>query len=190
MKKSWTLKKFIILSQGSLFILSCGLYYIFRREHWLNDLWNGQWSLLMIVYTGLIAGIGIRLLTMIIGEAWPNYHQIMEGTVVRSLEGIDNWDLILISLIPAIVEEIFFRGLLQSFIGIFFSSLIFAILHWGFVKKLWIYGVHALVISLFFGWLYVSTGSLLTTVVAHFTNNFLAGLYIQGKISLIIWVGK
>lgn len=184
MKKSWTLKKFIILSQGSLFILSCLLYYLFRRDQWSNDLWNGQWSLLMIIYTGLITGIGIRLLSLIISEAWPNYQEIIEGTVLRSLEGIDNWDLILLSLLPAIVEEMFFRGLLQSFFGIFFSSLIFAMLHWGFVKKLWIYGVHALIISLFFGWLYLTTGSLLTTVIAHFTNNFLAGLSIQGKLSL------
>lgn len=184
MTKRWTLKKFILLSQGSFLILSCLLYYIFRRDHWLNDIWNGQWSLLMIIYTGLLAGMGVRFLTLIFGQAWPNYQDVIEETVMRSLEGMDNLDLFLISFLPAIVEELFFRGLLQSFVGIFLSSLVFAILHWGFVKKLWIYGVHALVISLFFGWLYLETGSLLTTVIAHFINNFLAGLHIQGKISL------
>ncbi len=176
-----SMKKLIILSQGGLFLVTVILYYFFRRRYLLTDLWDGRFSLVMIIYTGILAGVGVRLFSIILGEVWPQFADNLQDTVIITLQGIDMYDLFLISLPPAIIEELFFRGFLQSYIGNICTSVVFAILHWGFVKKLWAHGLHALMISLFLGWLFVASGSLLTTITAHFTNNLLAGLYVQDK---------
>lgn len=175
------LKSLIVISQGLLLVVTLILYYIFRREYWVTDFWDGSMGLAQIFYAGLVIGVGIRIFSLVMIEALPGYAQVMERTVVDTLKGIDNWDLLLVSLPPAIIEELAFRGFLQPFIGVWLTSLVFAILHWGFVKELWAYGFHAFVISLLLGWVYIATGSLLTTMIAHFVNNLLAGLYVQDR---------
>ena len=174
---------FIIISQGVLLLVTLGLYLLFRRDKLLTDLWDGRLGLPLIVYTGFLAGLSIRFFSTALGKVWPRFQDNMEDTVIKALTDIDLLDLIMISFLPAIVEELFFRGFLQPYVGIWIGALIFSLLHWGGIKELWAHGLHAWLIGLFFGWLYIATGSLLTTMVAHFTNNLLAGLYIQKKIS-------
>lgn len=174
-------KSLIVISQSFLLAVTLILYYIFRREYWVTDFWDGSMGLIQIIYAGLVIGVGIRLFSLVISEAWPGYARAMEKTVIRTLKGIDHWDLLLISIPPAIIEELAFRGFLQPHIGIWLTSVVFAILHWGFVKELWAHGLHAFLISLLLGWVYVVTGSLLTTMIAHFVNNLLAGLYVQER---------
>lgn len=174
-------KRLIILSQGGLILITLAFYAIFRRETFLTDLWDGRSSVLLLLYTGLLAGLGIRLFSVVLQEAWSRFAENMNETVVKTLQGLDRVELLLISLPPAVAEELFFRGLLQPWVGIWIASAIFAILHWGFIKELWAHGIHAFLIGLFLGWLYLATGSLIAPMAAHFTNNLLAGLYIQNK---------
>ncbi|AZR74224.1 hypothetical protein BBF96_12945 [Anoxybacter fermentans] len=183
MRGNGNLKVIIVISQSGLLLFTLGFYYFFNRTFITADFWKGKLNLLEIVYYGFLAGIGIRLFSLILSEVWSEFKNNMEETVINILKGIDNYDLLLISLPPAFIEELFFRGLLQSHLGIWLTSVIFAILHWGFIKKLWAHGLYAFLISLFLGWLYLATSSLLITVIVHFTNNFMAGLYIQKRIA-------
>ena len=75
-------------------------------------------------------------------------------------------------------EELIFRGVLQRAAievfggwGIVYASLIFAILHMGFLS--WIDVAFVFVIALFFGWVVKKTGSLLGVTLAHGTINIL-----------------
>lgn len=174
-------KRLIILSQGGLILITLILYAVFRRGTFLTDFWDGSQSISVLIYTGLVAGLGIRLFSTVLQEAWPEFHKNMHATVVKTLEGLDGFELFLISLPPAIAEELFFRGLLQPWVGIWIAAAVFALLHWGFVKELWAHGVHAFLIGLFLGWLYLATGSLIAPMIAHGMNNLLAGLYIQNR---------
>lgn len=176
-------RKLILISQGAMLLLALLLYLIFRKGKLGTDLWDGRYALSVIVYTGLLAGMGIRFFSMSLGEVWTHFQDNMEDTVIRVLQDIDLLDLLMISILPAIVEELFFRGFMQPFLGLWLTAFIFSLLHWGGVRALWAHGLHAFLIGLFLGWLYLVTGSLLTTMVAHFVNNLLAGLYIQKKIS-------
>lgn len=176
-------RKVILISQGALLVVALLLYLLFRPEKLGLDLWNGRYSLAVIIYTGLLSGVGIRLFSSSLGEAWKHFQNNMEDTVIMALQDIDLLDLLLISILPAIVEELFFRGVMQPGLGLWLTSFIFALLHWGGIKRLWAHGLHAFLIGLFLGWLYIASGSLLTTMIAHFVNNLLAGLYIQKKIS-------
>ncbi len=89
-------------------------------------------------------------------------------------------NLLVIALVPALFEEIFFRGTLQPLMigftgnahaGILFSSLLFAAIHLNIMQ----------IIPMFFlavvlGYLFHYTKSLLPGIIMHFCNNALAVL--------------
>lgn len=81
-------------------------------------------------------------------------------------------------VMPAIVEELFFRGALQGLMrpsgsaaAIFAPALLFALLHQDLAQ-----GITAFVCALFLGWLAERSGSILPGMLLHFVNNCLAFL--------------
>lgn len=115
----------------------------------------------------------------------------LAGVLLSNLLGIENTSSILPSggtelflqflvlcVMPAIVEELFFRGALQgllrpcgSEVAIFGPALLFALLHLDPIQ-----GLTALVCGVFLGWLTERSGSILPGMLLHFTNNCLAFL--------------
>ena len=105
-----------------------------------------------------------------------------------------NWDFILallvIAVLPAIGEELLFRGLIQTklqqavinpHVAIWLTAFIFGAIHFQF------YGlVPRLFLGAIFGYLYYWSGSLLMPIVAHFINNgfslLMFYLYQQGSV--------
>jgi len=155
----------------------------------------------------LAAGPTIDLLVMfnkwIIpeGSALEAYLAPMEKTaeeVTHSLLAVDDWpplffNLLFIGVLPAVGEEIAFRGILQPLIaragknihlGIWLSAFIFSAYHlqfYGFLPRM--------VMAAFFGYLVIWTGSLWPAVLAHATNNVWAVLayYYQGEEPHHLW---
>lgn len=91
------------------------------------------------------------------------------------------FNVFLVAVVPAIAEECFFRGGLQQLLAekmtthaaIWVTALIFSSVHFdvtGFIPRL--------LIGAFLGYLYVWTGSLWTSILAHFINN-LFGLVME-----------
>ena len=99
--------------------------------------------------------------------------------------------LLVVALVPAVCEELFFRGALQqtlcqwfgnNHVAILFASLIFSLAHGD------IYGlVPRFVLGLLLGYFFCLSGSLLVNVAAHFFNNALIVvlyfLYHKGSIA-------
>ena len=95
-------------------------------------------------------------------------------------------NLIMIGALPAIGEELLFRGLLQPLLktwtknihfAIFLSAFLFSAMHlqfYGFLPRL--------ILGLMFGYLFYWTGSLWVPVIAHFVNNSAA--------VIISWLGQ
>jgi membrane protease YdiL (CAAX protease family) len=89
-------------------------------------------------------------------------------------------NLLLVALLPAFAEELFFRGSLQKvllrlsnrpWLAIFFSSLVFALLHNTFTKIIPIFTLGVLL-----GTIYHVTRNLWYTIIIHFLNNSFAVL--------------
>jgi uncharacterized protein len=94
--------------------------------------------------------------------------------------------LITIALMPAIAEEMIFRGVIQKILGRLFRSghiavwvtaIIFSAIHFqffGFIPRL--------ILGLAFGYLFLWSGTLWLPVIAHFVNNAFPVIlaYIQG----------
>ena len=118
------------------------------------------------------------------------------GALLSSALGIENTSSILPSgglelvlqflvlcVMPAVMEELFFRGALQgllrpcgSAVAIFGPALLFALLHLDPIQ-----GLTALVCGVFLGWLAERSGSILPGILLHFTNNCIAffSLYLR-----------
>lgn len=72
----------------------------------------------------------------------------------------------------AIGEELFFRALLQPWLGLTLTSVLFGVLHMGPDRRYWPWTVMAVGMGFGFGWMYDSTGSVLAPILTHFTINF------------------
>lgn len=101
---------------------------------------------------------------------------------LASYPGWEGWILsfLLIALLPAISEELFFRGTLQNWllrftrpwIAILLVALIFSAFHFDF------YGfLPRLALGLLLGYIFFKTGSLWSTMFIHFLNNGFAFIF-------------
>lgn len=85
------------------------------------------------------------------------------------------WELIGLAVVTGFSEEALFRGLFQEWIGMWWSSLIFGLLHW--VTPL--YALLAGGIGLLLGWsVKYWTGNLITPIVVHILYDYLAFLVV------------
>ena len=129
-------------------------------------------------------------------EDWMWNAEETAGTLTEAFlkaEGIGGllFNLFLIAVLPALGEELLFRGLIQRILtdltknihwGIWLSAALFSALHlqfFGFVPRM--------VLGAMFGYLLVWSGSLWLPILAHFLNNAMAviALYLidKGRIS-------
>jgi hypothetical protein len=96
-------------------------------------------------------------------------------------------NLLMVAILPAFGEELFFRGILQkyfckmarnTFLGVLITAIIFSAIHMqfqGFIPRF--------ILGMIFGYLYVWTRNIWIPILVHFANNGLATLayYIIGK---------
>ncbi len=121
---------------------------------------------LVIGLTGVVFGVA-------------EYFILAPEAMVAELTWQEVWLPALILLLgTGFVEEFIFRGVLQRSAveafegwGVIYVSLLFAILHIGFLS--WIDVVFVFVIALFFGWVVKKTGSLLGVTLSHGITNIL-----------------
>jgi membrane protease YdiL (CAAX protease family) len=85
----------------------------------------------------------------------------------------------------AFSEELLFRGVIQTHVGLIAASVIFAILHVRYLTK-WFLLMMVVLLSFFLGYIYDITGSLWVTIFAHFLIDFVLAVnirldYLQAK---------
>lgn len=79
--------------------------------------------------------------------------------------------LLILLLVTAMGEEMFFRGWLQPTLGIWLSNIIFGILH-GLGREKWMAPVvETGLVGLIFGFIFIKTGALIIPVAIHFLFN-------------------
>lgn len=112
-----------------------------------------------------------------------------KNMITLMVSGRSAWALItnilIIGLLPAIGEELLFRGVIQKHLGeyfknphiaIFIAAFLFSAIHFQF------YGfIPRLILGMIFGYLVHFSGSIWTAVLAHFFNNTMAviAIYLQ-----------
>lgn len=169
-----------------------------------NDLLSGKQTffvVLMIVAGIMLSGALAELNHLIpLSEESAKFFQGLEEQYNKSVMSIANmkttndyiFSLMVLAIVPALFEELFFRGALQqimvswtknAFIGIFITSFIFSAIHisfFGFLPRLFL--------GLMLGYIFYYSKNLWLSVIAHFLNNafsvtVLYGLSRSGKLT-------
>ncbi len=92
--------------------------------------------------------------------------------------GVSITQALMISLAAGVGEELFFRGVLQTELGLVTASIIFGLLHTGGRGTL-AFGCWVAVMGSVLGWLMQWTGGLTAPIVAHAVYDAAALLYIR-----------
>lgn len=186
---------FLGLSSAATFILPA---YVFQRMNKQMEMFPKQnladWKMYVLGILFLFAFAPCMSLIsewntqMKLPEAWSGLEQWMRikedemAVLTESMVMTTAWDrlllnIVVIAILPAIGEELFFRGSLQhigaqifknEYVAIWIVSFVFSAIHFQF------YGFFPrLLLGVFFGYLVVWTKNIWTAVVAHFVNNMM-----------------
>lgn len=88
------------------------------------------------------------------------------------------WHIFIITNIVGFVEELLFRGAIQPLLGVWFTSLIFALIHFRYLKKIVLILV-TFSISIGLGLITEHTGSWFSAYIAHMLIDFILGIFIR-----------
>ena len=165
------LTQFILLSISVILSM-----ILFNRLSDLQNLFRlGDMNILLI---GGSAGLAVVLLDLILMKLLPPSFYDDGGLNERVFRNRSVFHIAVIAAIVAICEELLFRGVIQTHIGLFFSSLIFALVHYRYLFN-WFLFLNVVVLSFFIGYIFLITNNLLVTIFMHFIIDFLLGLIIK-----------
>lgn len=182
------------ISSAMIFIAPPVILYAFTRHQPMRELGfrkpNSAWLLLIGVVLMFVSLPLTNLLAswnekMNFGAAFESLEALLKqledtaGDLTERMLQVDSFggllfNLLVIALIPAIGEELTFRGVLQQaltrrcnvHVAVFLSSFIFSFIHfqfYGFLPRMFL--------GLLLGYLFYYSGSLWTSILMHFVNN-------------------
>lgn len=138
-------------------------------------------SLMQAALIGLGAGLIFVAFTWLLSRCWAPM-RMLESEFRSALGPLSVAQIVQIALLSGLSEEVFFRGVLQPWIGLWAATLIFGAVHFVPHRAYRPWAFFALVAGVGFGFLLEWTGSLLAPIVAHITVNGLNLLVIvRGK---------
>jgi len=100
------------------------------------------------------------------------------GVNEKLFSGRPLWHIAVLSFIVALCEEVLFRGVLQTWFGPYWTSILFALLHVRYLKH-WLMTGLVFSVSYGLGYLAIWTGTLWTPIFAHFVIDFVMGVIIK-----------
>lgn len=127
-----------------------------------------------------IKWIGIGLLAVaaysaLLGLSRKLKERYLRGKVVGIAGNISLPQAVALAIGSGVTEEVVFRGLLQTHLGLIVASVLFGAIHWDRAVK--VYPLVSGVIGLGLGLVTIASGSLVPAIVIHVVNNFVAFLY-------------
>lgn len=127
---------------------------------------------LTLVLTAAALTIGLLAGAWLLERTLPSF-RYASNLLERALKRLrpSRLEALAFALLTAGAEELFFRGALQSLVGVWGQALVFGLLH-PMPRRGWSYTVYTAVSGLAFGYAVVLTGSLWPGFVAHFLINF------------------
>lgn len=113
---------------------------------------------------------------------FPSYKNFKKSLAVI-FSGVNWFGAAWLALLSSIGEELLFRGALQPFLGVWFTSILFGLLHLDSDGGVCVWTVWAVVAGLILGAVVDVTGSLWPAIAIHFVINFI-GIRGLSKIEL------
>jgi len=139
-----------------------------RRDHLAYEI---ALVLVVLMLHSLFDILGPRKVPAI-ARFWNTLHATLGPLRISSI--------LLLALLSAYGEELFFRGALQPAIGYIGATLLFAASHFPPQKNMFIWPLYALVMGAALGYLRILGGDIYSAVLLHFTANTIS-LYLLRK---------
>uniref|UniRef100_A0A7C5KC61 CPBP family intramembrane metalloprotease n=1 Tax=Thermodesulfobium narugense TaxID=184064 RepID=A0A7C5KC61_9BACT len=129
------------------------------------------------ICTSILIGVLVFLLGFYISKIFLFAEKINQALYINIFKDVNIIEMFYISVLSAFCEEMFFRGLMQAFLGIYLASIFFGILHTPEINiKGLFYAAYICGIGFVLGMLYIQQGTILAPIIAHFLINFLGGI--------------
>ncbi|MBO8170656.1 MAG: CPBP family intramembrane metalloprotease [Bacillaceae bacterium] len=155
------------------------IYYIFyfRQGLDLNRFFQSD-DVLRDIGIGLALGLVFVGVNLLAERFLPEKYFDDGGINEKIFSGRHPVHIFLISFIVAVSEEFLFRVMIQPLMGIFWTSVLFTLIHVRYLRY-WIMPLMVFVISYVLGWSYNITENAWTPIVAHMTVDLILGLWIR-----------
>jgi uncharacterized protein len=151
---------------------------IYRSLDFFEVLFNWRdWS---ILYVGITAGLFVVILDLLLMAVVPKAYYDDGGLNEKIFRNRKIYHIALIALIVAFSEELLFRGIIQTELGLIAASIIFALIHYRYLFN-WFLLLNIITLSFVIGLIYQWTENLSVTFVMHFVIDFLLGCIIMVK---------
>jgi uncharacterized protein len=133
-----------------------------------------------IISIGIPAGIAVVIADILLMKWLPSSYYDDGGLNERIFKNRNAFHILIIALLVAFSEELLFRGIIQTKVGLILASIIFAIIHYRYLFN-WFLFINIVLLSFFIGLIFEWTDNLAVTIVMHFIIDFLLGVYIKIK---------
>ncbi|MFD2445892.1 CPBP family intramembrane glutamic endopeptidase [Bacillus sp. CGMCC 1.16607] len=166
-------------TQVILLIISIFLGLLIYKDLWfVFSLFD--WSDFSILSVGITAGLFIVLFDLIGMKLLPKSLYDDGGLNEKIFQNRNVFHIAIISLIVAFSEELLFRGIIQTKLGLITGSIVFALVHYRYLFN-WFLFINIISLSFVIGFIYQWTGNLAVTFIMHFIVDFLLGFLLMKR---------
>ncbi len=158
-----------------LAIVSSAFLFESFREDW-KELFESTWGYWFLY--GILPALIILFIDYILMKYLPKKYYDDGGINQKVFQNQSFLNIIALTLLVAVSEEMLFRGVVQKEFGYLFASGLFALLHFRYLVKP-ILLLSVIFVSFFIGYLFWETGSLMVTITTHFLVDAVLALWIR-----------
>ena len=160
-------------------LLPVRLALVFYTPMILSGFFSKPASLLLMerpatVLTGLALALGLGLV-VVLASRWVSrqtrWGKSLRDEIRAMLGALSSREILLLALFSAFGEEILFRGVIQPWLGLWATSLLFGLLHFPYRRSLIPWSFFALVLGVVLGWMTLYYESLWPAITLHFLIN-------------------
>ncbi len=166
----------LYITQIFLLILSVVLSrFLFKG----NDFWKLiNWFDVKIISIGITAGITVVVIDFFFMKWLPTDYYDDGGINKRIFRSQRLYQIVFIALFVSFSEEMLFRGIIQTKIGLIGASFIFAVIHYRYLFN-WFLFFNIVLLSFIIGVIFKITNNLAVTIAMHFVIDLLLGFQIR-----------
>ena len=133
---------------------------------------------IQIVTIGIPAGFIVVIIDVVLMKCLPSSYYHDGGLNERIFRNKNSIQILWIAALVAFSEELLFRGIIQTKVGLILASIIFAVIHYRYLFN-WYLFLNIVLLSFLIGFIYQWTNNLAVTIAMHFVIDYLLGIYIK-----------